>query len=74
MCCNKFLCWLGFHKYEKTDWLSRSHNITPFRRARYELLQCQRCCKIKNGEVFLGQVTHKETNARPLKQCGIKKK
>ncbi len=70
---SKFLCWLGWHDYQSTDWLSEPYDITPYRRARYKLLQCQRCCKIKNGGVFLGQVTHKKVKVRPLKRCDINK-
>ena len=70
--CTKLLCWFGFHKYEDTDWLSKPYNVTPYRRHRYLLLQCTRCCKIKNGDAFLGQVSQKKNKyARPLKNCKI---
>lgn len=75
MCCNKILCFFGWHKYESTDWLSGPFNITPYRRVRYHLLQCQRCCKLKNGDVYYGRVNRKKDNwARPLKNCKLKDK
>ena len=68
----KGLCNMGVHSYEETDHLSKPYNITPYRRARYAILQCQRCCKLKNGDVFLGVVCHKKIYAKPLKRCSIK--
>lgn len=70
MCCTRILCFMGWHKFQPTDWVSRPYMISRHKKVRYHLLQCKRCCEIKNGEQFDGRIVKgKSCGAKPLKIC-----
>ena len=72
MCLHKILCYFNIHKYEETTHLSRPYNITPYRRVRNIMMQCTRCCNIKEGKPYYGLVTSKPSEKIPYKQCKVK--
>ena len=69
----KILCFFGFHRFKKTDWVSKPHMISRHKKVRYHLLQCQGCCKIKNGKILNGTIIKGRGNhgAKPLKTCNL---